>query len=84
MSPLDHIYAPAEVLKLVGLNLREKLLLSPVISCAENGLFAKNKELAGLLNTGQHRVSDLLVSLERKGYVEIVNKQSRHRRGWTL
>ena len=76
---LDFIICPAAILKLRGLNLREKLLLSLAFKFNGNGLRASNTELAGLLDVLPSWVSDLLCSLERKGYIEIENRQSRHR-----
>ncbi|MBN2315941.1 MAG: winged helix-turn-helix transcriptional regulator [Sedimentisphaerales bacterium] len=76
---LDHIYCPATILKLPGLNLREKMLLSLAFKFGENGLRESNSELAGLLDIRPSRVSELLRGLEHKGYVEIKNRQSRHR-----
>ena len=80
MSPLDHIYAPDVILTIKGLSLREKLLLSLVVRFGKKGLTAGNAEIARLLDVTPTRVSELLSNLEQKGYVEIENRQSRHRK----
>jgi len=76
---LDHIYCPAAILKLRGMSLREKLLLSLAFKFNDKGLRASNAELAELLDILPSRVSDLLNGLERKECIEIRNRQSRHR-----
>ena len=76
---LDGIYSPAAILKLRGFNLREKMLLSLAFNFNEKGLRVSNTELAELLDILPSRVSDLLRGLEDKGYIEIKNRQSRHR-----
>jgi len=76
---ISHITAPAAILKLKDINLREKLLLSLTASFNGNGLRAGNEELASLLDIRSDRVSTLLASLERKGYVQIEGRQSKYR-----
>ena len=76
---LDYLHIPAAILMITDLSLREKLLLSGVAGFREKGLRESNAELAKLLDVLPSRVSELLVSLESKGWVEIQNRRSRHR-----
>ncbi len=76
---LDGIYSPAAILKLKGYTLREKLLLGLAGNFNGKGLRASNAELGELLGIQPSWVSDLLCNLERKGCIEIANRQSRHR-----
>ena len=78
MTPLNHIYIPASILKLKDLNLREKLLLALAYNF-DKGLRVGNSELAELLSVKPSRISEILCQLEAKEYVTIENKQSRHR-----
>ena len=76
---LDYLHIPIAILRLPGLNLRQKLLLGLVISFNEKGLRMSNDELAEIVDVCSSRISKIVKSLERKGYVKIKNPQSRYR-----
>jgi len=76
---INRIVAPAAILLLRDTSLREKLLLSLAVSFDGNGLHASNQELGQLLDVLPSRISDILASLEAKEYIEISNRQSKHR-----
>ena len=76
---LDYLHVPVAILKLGDLNLRQKLLLGLVVSFGDKGLRCGNPELGDVLSVLPSRISDLLCELEAKGYIEIKNRQSRHR-----
>jgi DNA-binding MarR family transcriptional regulator len=77
---LDYITIPTTILRLKDLNIRQKVLLALVISFNEKGLKKSNESLAEILDVLPSRISDLLCDMERKGYIEIKNRQSQHRR----
>jgi hypothetical protein len=81
---LNFLHIPVAVLKLPGLNLRQKLLLGLVISFDDKGLRMSNEELGEILDIWPSRVSKLFKDMESKGYVRIDNKQSQYRKIYLL
>jgi len=77
---LEYITIQTAILRLKNLNPRQKILLGLIISLDENGLKMSNEALAEILGVLPSRISDLLCDMERKGYIEIKNRQSQHRR----
>ncbi len=76
---LDYIFIPIQILTLKGLTLREKILLSLVVSFNKKGLRMPNDKLAKILDICPSRVSKILKNLERKSCVKIEKPQSRYR-----
>ena len=76
---LDYITISTAILRLKDLNLRQRILLALVISFNEKGLKKDNESLAEILDVRPTRITDLLCDMERKGYIEIKNRQSRFR-----
>jgi hypothetical protein len=77
---IKYITIPAGILQLDDVNDKQRLLLGMVVSFGDEGLRMGNVNLAELLHVHRNHITNLLLELEQKNYVEIINKQSRYRK----
>ena len=76
MQKLKGLWIPAEILLNEDLTDKEKLILSMILylSNETGSSFASNKYVASIVNITADRVSKIISSLKKKGYIEVVLK----------
>lgn len=79
MSRLKYANIPLEVLLLPNIDVSQKFILGLACSMSK-GLILGNKCLSIITGKSESRVNQLISDLRQKGYVEIDNRQSRHRK----
>ena len=79
MSRLKYANIPLEVLLLPNIDVSQKIILGLACSMPK-GLLLGNKCLSMITGKSESRVNQLISDLRQKGYVNIENRQSRHRK----
>ena len=76
------VLVPENVLKDPDLTFREKIMFSKILALdnGEEHCYANNHYFSELMSVGKTTVSRIINSLKFKGYIEIENSQSKHRR----
>jgi len=75
---IDYVRLPIAILQIDEINTNQKIILALVASLRQ-GLKLTNDKIADILRLSTSRVSCLISELQRKGYVRIVNPQSKYR-----
>lgn len=75
---LDYVRLPVVILKIKDLTFAQKIILGLVASLSK-GLKLSNSSLGEILGVSEGHVSRMINDLEKKGYVEIKNRQSKYR-----
>jgi biotin operon repressor len=68
---MQGIYIPIHILQDNNLNLQEKIILA-ITSTMDKGLYMSNQAIGDLLGLSKGRVSQIITSLAKKGYVKVV------------
>ena len=73
MQKLKGLWIPAEILLNEELSDKEKIILAIILYLSEEtkSCFASNKYIASIVNVTSDRVSKIVSSLKKKGYIEV-------------
>ena len=73
MSKLKGLWRPSNILLNEELSDKEKIVLSMIsyLSDETGSCFASNKYIASIINVTSDRVSKIVSSLKKKGYIEV-------------
>ena len=73
---LKRLWMPAEILLNKELSDKEKIILSMILYLSDEtgSCFASNKYIASIVNVTSDRVSKIVSSLKKKGFIEVILK----------